>query len=86
MKTDGSIWKGQPAHSIEPLEARIAPATLTWDGSAQDGDWFNPANWDLNAVPDLADTAILSIPATIDISSDVQVVTACFARARQENH
>ncbi len=75
MKTLGFPRRCQPAHSIEPLEARIAPATLTWDGSAQDGDWFNPANWDLNAVPASGDTAILSIASTINVSANVQVTS-----------
>ncbi len=36
--------------------------TFTWDGSA-DNDWFNPANWDLNAVPGAIDDVIL-VPIT----------------------
>ncbi|MEO8350793.1 MAG: hypothetical protein ABI680_03625, partial [Chthoniobacteraceae bacterium] len=75
MKNVGTARKFQPSHSIEPLEARIAPATLTWDGSVQDGDWFNPANWDLNAVPMDGDTAILNTPGTINVSDDVQITS-----------
>jgi hypothetical protein len=36
--------------------------TFTWDGSA-DNDWFNPANWDRNAVPGAIDNVIL-VPIT----------------------
>ena len=36
--------------------------TFTWDGSA-DNDWFNPANWDRNAVPGAIDDVIL-VPIT----------------------
>jgi autotransporter-associated beta strand protein len=42
---------------LEPLEARIAPATLTWDGSA-DNLWSNSANWDTNTVPQDGDSLV----------------------------
>jgi hypothetical protein len=58
---------------IEPLEDRIAPATLTWDGSGGDASWFNPQNWDGNAVPGANDTAILGISSTITLLTDVTV-------------
>ena len=58
---------------IELLEARIAPATLMWNGSAGDGNWFTAQNWDLNVVPGASDTAILDINSTIDLPSDTSV-------------
>lgn len=42
---------------VEPLETRITPATLTWDGSASNL-WNNAANWDLNQVPADGDTLV----------------------------
>jgi len=42
---------------LEPLETRIAPATLTWDGSASNL-WNNAANWDTNTIPDDGDILI----------------------------
>jgi hypothetical protein len=58
---------------LEPLEARIAPATLIWDGSAGNGDWFTPANWDGNVVPGPADTAVLDIASTINLTANATV-------------
>ncbi len=45
---------------IEPLEARIAPATFTWNNAAG-GSWTTPANWtvtggtDADGIPDADD-------------------------------
>ena len=58
---------------VEWLEGRIAPATLIWDGSAADENWFTPANWDINAVPGINDLAILNINSTITLTADVIV-------------
>lgn len=43
--------------SIEPLESRIAPATLTWDGSVS-GNWSDAGNWNTNHVPVDGDTLV----------------------------
>lgn len=43
---------------IELLETRIAPATLTWTGSAVDNLWTNPANWNGGLTPADGDTLI----------------------------
>ncbi|MEA3211935.1 MAG: hypothetical protein QOE70_4992, partial [Chthoniobacter sp.] len=51
----------------------VGPQLFTWDGSAADGNWFNAANWDLNAVPGAIDSAILGISSSINLTSDVQV-------------
>ena len=40
----------------------VTGSTFTWDGSASQ-DWFDPANWDLNAVPTAIDNVIL-VPIT----------------------
>ena len=34
--------------------------TCTWDGSAGDGSWNNPANWDSGTVPGFKDTAVFT--------------------------
>jgi hypothetical protein len=56
----------------------LAPGGLTfiWDNSAGTGDWFNPLNWDRdNGVPGPADTAILNIASTINLTANVSVGT-----------
>ncbi len=50
-----------------------APPVFVWDGSEGDQDWFNPANWNVNAVPGPADTAILDITSTINLTADAVV-------------
>ena len=54
-------------------------ASYTWNGSANDGNYNNPANWTPNGVPGAADTAIIntSAAATITVSQSdaVQALT-----------
>ena len=58
---------------IEPLEARIAPASFVWDGSVSN-DWFTAANWSPDGVPGAADTAVLNNSSlTINLPSPAAV-------------
>ena len=54
-------------------------ASYTWNGSANDGNYDNPANWTPNGVPGTADTAIINTSAasTITVSQNdaVQALT-----------
>lgn len=34
-----------------PALVRASTSTYTWDGSASNGDWFDPLNWNLDALP-----------------------------------
>jgi len=34
-----------------PELVRATTSTYTWDGSASNGDWFDPLNWNLDAIP-----------------------------------
>jgi hypothetical protein len=43
----GSSRRCRP--SVEALEARISPATLTWNGQTGDNQWSNKFNWDMVA-------------------------------------
>jgi hypothetical protein len=56
----------------ELLESRIAPASLTWNGSVSD-DWFVPENWTPNGVPGANDTATLGIASTINLTTPATV-------------
>lgn len=42
---------------VEPLEARVAPAVLTWTGAA-DNFWNNPSNWSPLQVPAAGDDLV----------------------------
>jgi hypothetical protein len=48
--------------NIEPVESRIAPAALIWDGSAGDL-WDTPANWSANRAPVDGDTLVFPLNA-----------------------
>src|SRR6516165_2944125 len=37
--------------SFEQLENRLAPASFTWTGAANDGKWTTPGNWSGNMAP-----------------------------------
>ncbi|PWU20961.1 MAG: hypothetical protein C5B50_02800 [Verrucomicrobia bacterium] len=51
------------------LTAQVAcAATYTWI-NATSGSYTNPANWDLNAVPGIADTAIMAANGTATVDS-----------------
>jgi hypothetical protein len=45
--------------SVEPLEDRAPPATITWESSLMDGggNWSGKTNWAGGTVPGAADTA-----------------------------
>ncbi len=45
--------------AFELLEARIAPATVTWINPAG-GDWDTPANWSTGAVPGAGDDVVIN--------------------------
>lgn len=50
--------------------------TFVWDGGAGTSNWFDPINWDLDSgVPGAADTAILNIASTINLTTGVSVST-----------
>ncbi len=55
---------------LETLEARLAPAAISWNGSAGDLSWDNKLNWSPNQVPTSADdvTISISVSGTINIS------------------
>ncbi|MEQ1858731.1 MAG: FG-GAP-like repeat-containing protein [Chthoniobacteraceae bacterium] len=58
------------------LLAPAGPLTFVWDNSAGTGDWFNPLNWNLDSgVPGAADTAILNIASTINLTGNASVGT-----------
>jgi hypothetical protein len=47
---------------------------VSWVGGAT-GNWFDPANWAGGAVPDLANVAVVSIPAGVTVSFGSAVVS-----------
>src|SRR5882724_9235511 len=57
---------------VETLEARLAPATLTWTGLGTTNNWSQAANWSTNAIPASADTVVFDSTsgknATVDAS------------------
>jgi hypothetical protein len=48
---------------------------FTWDGSANN-DWFNPANWDRNAVPGAIDDVILALGTNQPVLTNSAVVNS----------
>src|SRR5262245_22604668 len=46
---------------IEMLESRLAPATHTWKGLADNPNWSSPANWVNDSPPALGETDIVLI-------------------------
>ena len=64
------------SRSVDVSGVLLAATTLTyvWDNSAGDDDWFNPLNWDLDSgTPGAADTAVISIPSLVNLSTSVTV-------------
>ena len=49
---------------VELLEARLAPAVISWDGGGGDLSWNNPLNWSTNAQPGAADDVQIDIPGS----------------------
>lgn len=50
--------------SLEGLEDRLAPATLTWTGLGGTGLWATPTNWNLNRAPVTGDDLVFGSAAT----------------------
>lgn len=46
------------------LSVTVYSATYTWTGDANDLNWNTPGNWNPNGVPDIVDTAIVSLVGT----------------------
>jgi hypothetical protein len=76
----GNSRSGTFATVTGPLTAQYNPTNVsssrrvstvfTWDaGAGADTSWFNPLNWSPDGVPGAADTAILNISKTIDLST-----------------
>ncbi len=52
---------------LEPLEDRLAPATILWDGGAGSFNWHDPLNWSADTVPGADDD--------VEIASDFAGIT-----------
>ncbi|MCP4125888.1 MAG: DUF4347 domain-containing protein, partial [Gammaproteobacteria bacterium] len=51
------------------LQLEILDTTVVWDNEAGDNDWFNPLNWDGDALPTASDDVVVNdITGTLDIS------------------
>ena len=63
---------------LEPLEARIAPAAVFWDGGGDGINWTNAGNWSNNAVPTAADDVTINPGGAIavSLSSGAQVIAS----------
>ncbi len=46
--------------TLEQLEARVAPAAISWNGNAGDHNWDTPGNWSTNTVPTISDDVTIS--------------------------
>jgi hypothetical protein len=60
----------------EPLESRVVPATITWDGGAGTFNWQDPLNWDSNSLPTASDDAVigdLTGAPTISVGASVSI-------------
>ena len=57
--------------SIERLEDRTLLATVTWDGGGVLNNWSDPLNWDKDAIPGEADTAVIDLRDTFTVTLDV---------------
>ena len=64
---------GMPANVTFTLTATAFPAgagcTLSWTGTAGDGNWTNIANWSTGAVPISSDNVCISTSSTITVSA-----------------
>jgi hypothetical protein len=63
--------------------ASVLPATVTWDGDADDFFWHNPLNWSNNTLPGPDDDAVIDVP------DDVTIVSASSVTIRSlvcQNH
>ena len=63
--------RATPCNSIEPLESRVAPASLTWTGGGGNVLWSEPGNWTdgggLPATPADGDTLIFDDTGTATV-------------------
>ncbi len=52
---------------LEPLEVRLAPATINWVNPAG-GDWDTASNWQGGVVPGANDDAVINEPGNVTIT------------------
>src|SRR5262249_38063749 len=56
--------------AVEVLEARLAPATLTWTGHGTTGNWSEAANWSTGKAPTAADTVVFNATSAKNATVD----------------
>jgi hypothetical protein len=55
---------------LEPLEDRVVPSTITWDGQAGDNNWGTALNWSTDTLPGSTDDVVIpDLPGTPSITS-----------------
>src|SRR5580692_3510742 len=68
-----------PRLHLEELEARLAPANITWTGGAGTFNWGDAQNWFGGVVPGASDNAIINIvvssPITITGTQSINSLT-----------
>jgi len=47
--------------NVEPLEARLAPAIVNWDGGAGTLNWLDQSNWDGDQLPVAIDEGVTKV-------------------------
>ena len=58
------------------LEDRTTPAAAAWDGGGGNLNWFDPANWNSDALPTLADDVTISgASGAVEINDSLAIAT-----------
>jgi hypothetical protein len=70
------LTRNRRSTAVEPLEARIAPAAVFWDGGGDGVNWNSANNWSNNAVPTSLDDVTINPGGlvTVAITAGAQAV------------
>jgi hypothetical protein len=70
----------RPARKVrlfcEPLETRLVPSTINWDGGGDGTTWTDANNWNPNSVPGATDDAVIGAAfsgSTIKVGANVTI-------------
>src|SRR5262245_10608885 len=63
---------------LEPLEGRLVPTTVTFDGGGSDDNWSTAENWSGDTLPGTGDTAEIS-SGTVILDTNVTVAGLTFS-------